>query len=32
MASLKKVRTMNTNAQHAVAVVSYLMTTMAKKK
>jgi hypothetical protein len=32
MASLKKARTMNSNAQRAVAVVSYPMTTMVKKK
>ena len=32
MVSLKKARTMNSNAQRAVAVVSYLMTTTARKK
>jgi hypothetical protein len=32
MVSLKKARTMNNNAQRAVAVVSYLMTTTARKK
>jgi hypothetical protein len=32
MASLKRARTTNSNALHAVAVVSYLMTTMARKK
>jgi hypothetical protein len=31
MASLKRARTMNSNAQRAVAVVSYLMTTTTKK-
>jgi hypothetical protein len=32
MVSSKKARTMNSNAQRVVAVVSYLMTTMARKK
>jgi hypothetical protein len=32
MVSLKKARTMNSNAQPAVAVVSYLMTATARKK
>jgi hypothetical protein len=32
MVSSKKARTMNSNAQRAVAVVSYLMTTVARKK
>jgi hypothetical protein len=31
MVSLKKARTMNSDAQRAVAVVSYLMTTAARK-
>jgi hypothetical protein len=32
MVSLKKARTMNSNAQRAAVVVSYLMTTTARKK
>jgi hypothetical protein len=32
MVSLKKGRAMNSNARRAVAVVSYLMTTTARKK
>ena len=32
MVSLKKARTMNSNAQRAVAVVSYLTTTTARKR
>jgi hypothetical protein len=32
MVSSKKARTTNSNAQRAVAVVSYLMTTVARKK
>jgi len=31
MVLLKRARTMNSNVQRAVAVVSYLMTTMMKK-